>query len=125
MPRDRTARFDEPASSTEDDAQSSDGEVEASEEDSESQPQGSETEDTDSTMRNLREDGEQLLMYVEPEVHDTVKDGFSELKRSLKREQGILLQKNRHYYKAMLSVAEDNWEEVTAEARRLAEEEAD
>ena len=145
MPRGMDERFENPSEETEDeegkvDDESKEGTPEgvnvesavATEEQSELQESGDTTESTteetavaDDEPLNIREDWDSATIYVEPEQSEDIEFTFTRLKKQLKRE-GIILEKNKHFYRAIFEVAFSEYREETKEKiRELAKEDAD
>lgn len=132
MPRGMDERFENPSEETED------GEVavdkETKEGTSESEQQGStgtaespaeETAVADDEPLNIREDWDSATIYVEPEQSEDIEVTFTRLKKQLKRE-GITLEKNKHFYRAIFEVAfGEHREETKKKISELAKEDTD
>jgi hypothetical protein len=140
-------RFENPSEETEDgegtvDDESKEGTPESeggnvesavgTEEQSELQDSGGPTESTteetavaDDEPLNIREDWDSATIYVEPEQSEDIEVTFTRLKKQLKRD-GITLEKNKHFYRAVFEVAFSEYREETKEKiRELAKEDSD
>ena len=141
MPRGMDERFENPSEETEDedakvDDESKEGIPEgvnvesavATEEQSELQETGGTTEEkavADDEPLNIREDWDSATIYVEPEQSEDIEVTFTRLKKQLKRD-GIILEKNKHFYRAIFEVAFGEYREETKEKiRELAKEDTD
>ncbi|WP_199240876.1 hypothetical protein [Halorubrum sp. SD690R] len=84
-----------------------------------------EAADADEGPLNIREDWDSATIYVEPEQSEDIEVTFTRLKKQLKRD-GITLEKNKHFYRAIFEVAFGEYREETKEKiRELAGEDAD
>ncbi|WP_082222610.1 hypothetical protein [Halorubrum halophilum] len=84
-----------------------------------------ETAVADEEPLNIREDWDSATIYVEPEQSEDIEVTFTRLKKQLKRD-GITLEKNKHFYRAIFEVAFGEYREETKEKiRELAKEDAD
>ena len=84
-----------------------------------------ETAVADEEPLNIREDWDSATIYVEPEQSEDIEITFTRLKKQLKRD-GITLEKNKHFYRAIFEVAFGEYREETKEKiRELAKENAD
>lgn len=74
---------------------------------------------------NIREDWDSATIYVEPEQSEDIEVTFTRLKKQLKRD-GYILEKNKHFYRAVFEIAFDEHREETKERiRELAVQDAD
>ena len=147
MPRGMDERFENPSEEAEDEGAAIDdetGEVTSESEDqdresatanaeqSEQQRSAGTTESTteetavaDDEPLNIREDWDSATIYVEPEQSEDIEVTFTRLKKQLKRD-GITLEKNKHFYRAIFEVAFGEYREETKEKiRELAQEDSD
>jgi hypothetical protein len=84
-----------------------------------------ETADADEDPLNIREDWDSATIYVEPEQSEDIEVTFTRLKKQLKRD-GVTLEKNKHFYRAIFEVAFGEYREETKEKiRELATEDTD
>jgi hypothetical protein len=84
-----------------------------------------ETADADEDPLNIREDWDSATIYVEPEQSEDIEVTFTRLKKQLKRD-GVTLEKNKHFYRAIFEVAFGEYREKTKEKiRELAKEDTD
>lgn len=74
------------------------------------------TEDSDEPL-NIRDDWDSATIYVEPEQSEDIEVTFTRLKKQLKRE-GYILEKNKHFYRAVFEIAFDDHREETKERIR-------
>jgi hypothetical protein len=95
-----------------------------------SQVEGQEATDTDTIPEetakeeeiNIREDWDGSTYYIEPEQSDKLDDEFRQLKREMKREEGVIVEKHRHFFQAVLDVSiEENLDEVLQRAKQKAQ----
>jgi len=81
-----------------------------------------EAADADEGPLNIREDWDSATIYVEPEQSEDIEVTFTRLKKQLKRE-GITLEKNKHFHRAIFEVTFGEYREETKEKiRELAKE---
>ncbi|QLH82388.1 hypothetical protein [Halosimplex pelagicum] len=74
---------------------------------------------------NIREDWDGSTYYIEPSQSDKLDDEFRTLKREMKREDGIIVEKHKHFFQAVLDISiEENLDEVLQRARQKAREDA-
>ena len=84
-----------------------------------------EAADADEDPLNIREDWDSATIYVEPEQSEDIEVTFTRLKKQLKRE-GITLEKNKHFYRAIFEVTFGEYREETKEKiRELAKKDTD
>ena len=84
-----------------------------------------EAADADEDPLNIREDWDSATIYVEPEQSEDIEVTFTRLKKQLKRD-GVTLEKNKHFYRAIFEVAFGEYREETKEKiRELATEDTD
>ncbi|WP_199058316.1 hypothetical protein [Halorubrum sp. C191] len=84
-----------------------------------------ETADADEDPLNIREDWDSATIYVEPKQSEDIEVTFTRLKKQLKRD-GVTLEKNKHFYRAIFEVAFGEYREETKEKiRELATEDTD
>jgi len=84
-----------------------------------------ETAVADDEPLNIREDWDSATIYVEPEQSEDIEVTFTRLKKQLKRE-GITLEKNKHFYRAIFEVAfGEHREETKKKISELAKEDTD
>ncbi|WP_193364849.1 hypothetical protein [Natronococcus jeotgali] len=76
-----------------------------------------ETETTEDEPLNIRDDWDSATLYVEPEQSEDIEVTFTRLKKQLKRE-GVILEKNKHFYRAVFEIAFDEHREETKEKIR-------
>ena len=143
MPRGMDERFEDPSEEPEEEEAAADEADEAAERDdheapgappeqSEQQEATGTTEaatgeaaDADEDPLNIREDWDSATIYVEPEQSEDIEVTFTRLKKQLKRD-GITLEKNKHFYRAIFEVAFGEYREETKEKiRELATEDTD
>lgn len=148
MPRGMDERFEDPSGGSEgDDNSDASAEEETSETSSESdggvsntavsnedqserqgtvsESSASETEETDGEPLNIRQDWDSSTIYVEPEQSVDIEVTFTRLKKQLKRED-IVLEKNKHFYRAIFEVAfGEHREETKEKIREIAKEDTD
>lgn len=106
----------EPESATEQSASSSDEEVD-------SKP-SSDTNQKDEL--NIRKDWVGNTVYIEPMQDENLDVEFTRLKKRLKREEDIRVEKSKHFFRGIFSVClNERREEVIAEIKRLAHEDED
>lgn len=78
-------------------------------------------EDEDEPL-NIREDWDSATLYVEPNQSEDIEITFTRLKKQLKRD-GIILEKNKHFYRGVFEVAfNEHREETKQKIRELAKE---
>jgi len=118
----------EPTSSERQDLESAAATAEQSEQQGPTDRAESATEETavaDEEPLNIREDWDSATIYVEPEQSEDIEVTFTRLKKQLKRD-GITLEKNKHFYRAIFEVAFGEYREETKEKiRELAKEDTD
>ena len=143
MPRGMDERFEDPSEEPEEEEAAADEADEATERDdheapgappeqSEQQEATGTTEaatgeaaDADEDPLNIREDWDSATIYVEPEQSEDIEVTFTRLKKQLKRD-GVTLEKNKHFYRAIFEVAFGEYREETKEKiRELATEDTD
>ncbi len=143
MPRGMDERFENPSDEAEDqepatDDQTTETTSEAKARDREttaaakeptptsnSESSAKKTETTEDEPLNIREDWDSATLYVEPEQSEDIEVTFTRLKKQLKRE-GIILEKNKHFYRAVFEIAFDEHREETKEKiRELAKQDRD
>ncbi len=114
---------DEPTEATPD-GESRDGDPTATTEEQSRQQRETPTAETESSIEesdgeplNIREDWDSATIYVEPEQSEDIEVTFTRLKKQLKRE-GITLEKNKHFYRAIFDVAFGEHQEETKEKIR-------
>jgi len=74
---------------------------------------------------NIREDWDGSTYYIEPSQSDKLDDEFRQLKREMKREEGVIVEKHKHFFQAVLDVSiEENLDEVLQRAQQKAREDA-
>ena len=117
---------EETSESKRDDHESATATAEESEQQtSEVESPAEETAGADDEPLNIREDWDSATIYVEPEQSEDIEVTFTRLKKQLKRE-GITLEKNKHFYRAIFEVAFGEYREETKEKiRELATEDTD
>ena len=146
MPRGMDERFEDPSEEADDDEAVVDNETrevtsepEGQDRESaattadQSEQQGSagtdessaeETAVTEDEPLNIREDWDSATIYVEPEQSEDIEVTFTRLKKQLKRD-GVILEKNKHFYRAIFEVAFGEYREETKEKiRELAKEDS-
>lgn len=91
--------------------------------DSSGEPQDADQEDSEPAEKiNIREDWDGSTYYIKPEQADKLDDEFRDLKRKMKREEDVIVEKHKHFFRAVIEVSiEDNLDEVLEKARELAE----
>lgn len=90
-----------------------------------SSSQNSQDDEPDEEV-NIREDWDGSTYYIKPEQSDKLDDEFRDLKRQMKREDEIIVEKYKHFFRAVIGVSiEENLDQVLQRARELAEEDAD
>ncbi len=126
MPRGMDERFEDPSEEPED--QDRESGATTTEQPEQQEPVGTdestaeETVVTDDEPLNIREDWDSATIYVEPEQSEDIEVTFTRLKKQLKRD-GIILEKNKHFYRAIFEVAFGEYREETKEKiRELAKE---
>ena len=143
MPRGMDERFENPSEDPEEEGAAADNADEASEREDREAPvapteqseqqeatatteaAGGETADAGEDPLNIREDWDSATIYVEPEQSEDIEVTFTRLKKQLKRE-GITLEKNKHFYRAIFEVAFGEYREETKEKiRELAKQDTD
>lgn len=81
------------------------------------------SESTDEPL-NIREDWDSATIYVEPEQSEDIEVTFTRLKKQLKRD-GYILEKNKHFYRAIFEIAfEEHRQETKERIRELAMQDA-
>jgi hypothetical protein len=74
---------------------------------------------------NIREDWDGSTYYIKPEQADKLDDEFRTLKRQMKREEDVIVEKHKHFFRAVLDVSvEENLDRVLERAQELAKEDA-
>ncbi|MDB2245220.1 hypothetical protein PM076_14760 [Halorubrum ezzemoulense] len=143
MPRGMDERFEDPSEEPEEEEAAADEADEAAERDDHEAPGAppeqseqqeatgtteaatGETADADEDPLNIREDWDSATIYVEPEQSEDIEVTFTRLKKQLKRD-GVTLEKNKHFYRAIFEVAFGEYREETKEKiRELATEDTD
>ncbi|SNR71659.1 hypothetical protein SAMN06266787_11417 [Halorubrum ezzemoulense] len=143
MPRGMDERFEDPSEKPEEEEATADEADEATERDDHEAPGAppeqseqqeatgtteaatGETADADEDPLNIREDWDSATIYVEPEQSEDIEVTFTRLKKQLKRD-GVTLEKNKHFYRAIFEVAFGEYREETKEKiRELATEDTD
>ena len=143
MPRGMDERFEDPSEDPEEEEAAADEADEAAERDDHEAPGAppeqseqqeatstteaatGETADADEDPLNIREDWDSATIYVEPKQSEDIEVTFTRLKKQLKRD-GITLEKNKHFYRAIFEVAFGEYREETKEKiRELATEDTD
>lgn len=74
---------------------------------------GGPTKEPDEPL-NIREDWDSATIYIEPEQSEDIEITFTRLKKQLKRD-GYVLEKNKHFYRAVFQVAFDEHRKETKE----------
>lgn len=75
---------------------------------------------------NIREDWDASTYYIEPSLSDTLDDEFRKLRREMKREEEVIVEKHKHFFQAILEVGiEENLEDVVQKAREKAKQDTD
>ncbi|WP_209309606.1 hypothetical protein [Haloarcula amylovorans] len=99
----------------------------ASKEQSPPEQSASSTSESDNTDDlNIREDWDSATIYVEPEQSEDIEVTFTRLKKQLKREEDLTLEKNKHFYRGIFEVAfGEHREETKEKIRELANQERD
>ncbi|MFC6838119.1 hypothetical protein [Halomarina ordinaria] len=122
MPRGMDERFEDPSASTDERTGESSGTT-----DDEAEGEGETTPEAQSSgterddQLNIREDWDSATIYVEPTQSEDIDVTFTRLKKQLKRE-GYVLEKNKHFYRAVFEVAfEAHPEETKERIRALAQ----
>lgn len=110
MPRGMDERFENPDRDAEEkEAEEADGLLDSK------QPKDEEL--------NIREDWDSATIYIEPEQSEALEITFTRLKKQLKRD-GHILEKNKHFYRAIFEMALNTHHEETKErVRELVKEE--
>lgn len=143
MPRGMDERFEDPSEDPEEEEAAADEADEAAERDDHEAPGAppeqseqqeatatteaatGETADADEDPLNIREDWDSATIYVEPKQSEDIEVTFTRLKKQLKRD-GVTLEKNKHFYRAIFEVAFGEYREETKEKiRELATEDTD
>jgi hypothetical protein len=79
------------------------------------------TESADDAL-NIRDDWDSSTIYIEPEQSEDIEVTFTRLKKQLKRD-GYILEKNKHFYRAVFEIAfEDRRKETKEKVRELVEQ---
>lgn len=129
MPRGMDERFEKPAENDKDDDETHSERISESDSDpvsardttnrtvsSESQPSSetsaSATDGNSDEALNIREDWDSATIYVEPEQSEDIEITFTRLKKRLQRD-GHVLEKNKHFYRAIFEIAFDEHREET------------
>lgn len=133
MPRGMDERFDDPSDEMEDDATTDEETTKTSRESDQQRARAttdagssdSETGEADDEPLNIRDDWDSATIYVEPEQSEDIEVTFTRLKKQLKRE-GIILEKNKHFYRAVFEVAfGEHQEETKQKIREFAKQDVD
>ncbi|MFC6993921.1 hypothetical protein ACFQH3_20720 [Haladaptatus sp. GCM10025707] len=98
---------------------------EASTTETEAEQSSTEADEPDEEPLNIRKDWDSATIYVEPEQSEDIEITFTRLKKQLKRE-GIIVEKNKHFYRGVFEVAFGEHREETKERiRELATQDLD
>jgi hypothetical protein len=74
---------------------------------------------------NIREDWDGSTYYIEPAQSDKLDSEFRTLKREMRREEGVIVEKHKHFFQAVLDISiEENLDEVLQRAEQKAREDA-
>jgi hypothetical protein len=132
MPRGWDQRFDDPAEEEVDAEALNERETESEPEPATEQSASSSDDEVDSEPSsnpdqkdelNIRKDWVGNTIYIEPMQDENLDVEFTRLKKRLKREEGIRVEKSKHFFRGIFSVClNEGHEEVIAEIKRLAHE---
>lgn len=135
MPRGWDQRFDDPTEEEADAEAPNERETESEPESATEQSANSSDEEIDSKPSsdtnqkgelNIRKDWVGNTIYIEPMQDENLDVEFTRLKKRLKREEDIRVEKSKHFFRGIFRVClNEGREEVIAEIKRLAHEDED
>lgn len=120
MVRDRTTLVNEEDTESESEGSPTDG---ASTNSTPSNGTSSESDNSqaESETVNIKDDWDANTFYVEPALTDDLDDMYRRLQREMKREENVIMEKHRHFFKAVLETAlNEHQEETRKKAQELA-----